>query len=61
MDEWTDVLLQPALQGLHGVYVVIVIIKFYIEEPLEKIARRYEACLSVFVCLRKKRLSLSGR
>lgn len=39
--------------GLHGVYVVIVIIKFYIKESLEKIARLYAACPCVFVCLRK--------
>lgn len=40
MDEWTDIrCMHPVPLGLHGVYVVIVIIKFYIEESYEKIAR----------------------
>lgn len=51
VDEWPDIKcveLEPAPPGLHGVYAVIVIIKFYIEEPLEKIERDYEACLCVW-------------
>lgn len=51
VDERSDIKcveLEPAPPGLHGVHAVIVIIKFYIEEPLEKIERDYEACLCVW-------------
>lgn len=52
VEEWTDISIGPL--GLHGVYAVIVIIKFYIEGPLEKIAK-WSICVCVFcACISEK-------